>query len=176
MDKITVIDSVQRDSSINEIIHDTLYIEEPYEIIVIKDSIVYRDIYVPVDTSAILKMFKNVYYDTLKLDYGYIALKDSINNNTITHRSFVPKLKMPINEKIVTLKEEPQNKVFVGIDGAMDRPNYVYSLGSSLLYQTKGDKIYEIGIGVRNRVIDGNTGLFIPYIRGGVYWKISKNK
>ena len=177
MNTVTSADAIQKIDSIPaEIIHDTIYIEEPYDVIVIRDSIVYRDVPMIVDTSAILKMFKNVYYDTLKLDYGFIALKDSISNNTITYRSFIPKLKIPIKEKVITVKEEPQNKLFMGIDGAMDQPNYVYSLGSSLLYQTKGDKIFEIGIGVRNRVMDGSTGMFIPYIRGGVYWKISKKK
>jgi hypothetical protein len=44
------------------------------------------------------------------------------------------------------------------------------------LYETKNDKIYEIGIGVRNRILDGNTGVFVPHIRGGVYWKLKNKK
>jgi hypothetical protein len=70
------------------------------------------------------------------------------------------------------IKEEPRGNLYLGLNGGLDKPNYVYSLGTSLLYRTPGDKIYEVGIGAWNQTINGIDGKFIPYIRGGVYWKV----
>ena len=155
---------------------DTAYISipEPYE--VIKDSIVYVE--AKVDTAAILKMFneKRIHKDTLRFDYGFITVTDTIMGNTILSRQFIPKVKVPIKEKIRLVQEEPKSALYLGLNAGFDKPNYVYTLGSSMLYQTKGKTIYEIGIGVRNRTMDGTYGVFVPYIRGGAYWKINFNK
>ena len=45
-----------------------------------------------------------------------------------------------------------------------------------ILLNTKKDKIYNLGIGVANRVVDGTNGGLTPYINGGVYWKIRLKK
>ena len=98
--------------SINpEVIHDTLLLEQdtlyveilvPYP--VIKDSIIY--INNPVDTFEILRMFaeKKIFRDTLRFDYGYIAITDSVSGSSIVSRNFVPKFKVPTKEKIQTVK------------------------------------------------------------------------
>ena len=44
------------------------------------------------------------------------------------------------------------------------------------ILNTKSDKIYNLGIGVANRVVDGTNGGLTPYISGGVYWKIRLKK
>jgi hypothetical protein len=131
-----------------------------------------------VDTAAILKMFneKRIHKDTLRFDYGFITVTDTIMGNAILSRQFVPKVKVPIKEKIRLVQEEPKSALYLGLNAGFDEPNYVYTLGSSMLYQTKGKTIYEIGIGVRNRTMDGTYGVFVPYIRGGAYWKINFNK
>ena len=41
-----------------------------------------------------------------------------------------------------------------------------------LLYQTKQDKIFKVGVGVNNWVKDGTNGTFTPYVDAGIYWKI----
>jgi len=152
---------------------DTLYVEIPVPYTVIKDSIIYVNN--PVDTFAILRMFaeKKIFRDTLRFDYGYIAITDSVSGGSIVSRNFIPKFKIPTKERIQTVKEDPTSNFYLGLNGGFDRPNYVYSLGTSLLYQTPGKKIYEIGIGVWNRTEDGIYGQFVPYIHGGVFWKLN---
>jgi len=155
-------------------IHDTLYIEQPVPFAVLKDTIIYRYMPVTVDTSAILAMFneKKINMDTLKLEYGYIAVIDTISGGNILSRKYFPKIKVPVKEKIQKIKEEPRGNLYLGLNGGLDKPNYVYSLGTSLLYQTPGKQIYEIGIGVRNKTMDGINGVFVPFIHAGVYWKL----
>ena len=52
----------------------------------------------------------------------------------------------------------------------------VSNVGAGLLIKTKKDKIYNLGVGVSNRVTDGTNGTLSPYIGGGVYWKIKFKK
>ena len=49
-------------------------------------------------------------------------------------------------------------------------------MGIGLLFKTKDEKIYKVGVGVSNTVIDGTNGTLTPYIGGGVYWKIKLKK
>ncbi len=160
---------------------DTLFVPEPYPVPyeIVRDSLVYRDVQVAVDTLAILEMLneKKVYRDTLKFEYGYLLVTDTIKGGSIVSRNYIAKLKLPqTKDKIRIVEAEPRSKYYIGTNFAFDQPNYVYSLGTSFLYETKNDKIYEIGIGVRNRILDGNTGVFVPHIRGGVYWKLKNKK
>jgi len=152
---------------------DTIYIETPVPYIVTKDSIIY--VSNPIDTLAILKMFmdKKIFRDTLRFEYGYVAITDSVSGSSIVSRNFIPKFKVPVKERIQTVKEEPTSNFYLGLNGGFDKPNYMYSLGTSLLYQTPNSRIYQIGIGVWNKTDDGVYGQFIPYIHGGVYWKLN---
>jgi hypothetical protein len=169
-------DSIGNRSVDTTFIHDTLYLELPVPFPVLRDTIIYRDVVVNpvVDTLAILGIYntKKVKTDTLKLEYGYITIIDTISGNTVVSRKYFSKMKLPAKENIQTIKEEPRGNLYLGLNGGLDKPNYVYSLGTSLLYKTPGDKIYEVGIGVWNQTTNGIDGRFIPYVRGGVYWKV----
>jgi hypothetical protein len=156
------------------LIRDTLYVDVLVPYPVLKDTIIYKEVFASVDTSAILRLFerKNFYLDTLKFDYGYVAISDTISGSNIVSRKYVPKFKIPVKEKIQTIKEEPRGNLYLGLNGGLDKPNYVYSLGTSFLYKTPNDKIYQLGIGVWNKTFNGIDGQFVPYVQGGVYWKI----
>jgi hypothetical protein len=172
-------DSIGQKPADTTFIHDTLYVDNPVPFPVLKDTIIYKEIPTVVDTLAILSMYnaKKVRIDTLKLDYGYITVVDTVSGGNILSRKYFPKIKVPVKEKIQKIKEEPRGNLYLGLNGGLDKPNYVYSLGTSLLYKTPQDKIYEIGIGVWNKTSNGIDGVFVPYIKGGVYWKINlKNK
>jgi hypothetical protein len=162
-------------------IHDTLYLELEVPFPVLKDTTIYKDVFVYplVDTFAILSSYntKRVNIDTLKIDHGYITVIDTVSGGNILSRKYFSKIKLPAKESIEKAKEEPRGNLYLGLNGGLDKPNYVYSLGTSLLYKTPKDKIYEVGLGVWNQTINGIDGKFIPYIRGGVYWKVDlKNK
>jgi hypothetical protein len=62
----------------------------------------------------------------------------------------------------------------LGIDAKFDKPNVVNIIGLSMLFKNKDDNhMYKLGVGVTNRVDDGGTnGKLVPFIGGGVYWKI----
>jgi hypothetical protein len=168
-------DSIGKIFSDTTFIHDTLYIDNLVPFPVLKDTIIYRDVSVVVDTMAILSIYnaKKVKIDTLKIDYGYITVIDTISGGDIISRKYLSRIKVPVKEKIQTIKEEPRGNLYLGLNGGLDKPNYVYSLGTSFLYKTPQDKIYELGIGVWNQTSNGIDGVFVPYIKGGVYWKIN---
>jgi len=161
-------------------VHDTIPVPEPYPVPyeIVRDSIVYREAKISVDTLAILNKFaqKTVRRDTLKFEFGYLLVTDTIEGSLLS-RNYLAKVKLPpAKDKVRIVEEEPKSKYYVGTNFGFDRPNYVYSLGTSFLYETKNDKIYEIGLGVRNQILDGNTGVFEPFIQGGVYWKLKNKK
>lgn len=58
----------------------------------------------------------------------------------------------------------------------MDSPNFFQSVGLGVLYNTKGEKIFKVGVGVDNRTSDGTNGVLTPYLDFGVYWKIKVKK
>lgn len=166
--------------SIPYAVHDTVYldslveveIEVPIEIEVPTQVVITQS----VDTMEILKMFyvKNIKKDVLTLpnNVGTLTLIDTISQNKIVGRSFESKIKKQIVKDTLRLPEEKKNKMYFGLNTQIDRPNLVNGLGMGLLYQTKQDKIFKIGIGVNNRVTDGTTGAFTPYVDAGIYWKI----
>lgn len=166
--------------SIPYAVHDTLLVdslvevEVPYEVEVEKTVEVL--ITQPVDTMEILKVFytKNIQKNVLNLPNGVgtITLTDTIVQNKIVGTSFESKIKKQIVKDTLRLPEEKKNKIYVGINAQVDKPNLVNGLGMGLLYQTKQDKIFKVGIGVNNWVKDGTNGTFTPYVDAGIYWKI----
>lgn len=160
-------------------VHDTVYVETEVEVQVpveiINERIEYREIEAKVDTAAIIAVYlqKRAFLDTLKMEYGYVSVIDTLSGNSIVSRKFFPKIKVPSKEKIVYQEKEPEPSFYVGINAGMDKPNYVYNLGTSLFYQTPTSGMYQIGIGVWNQTEDGINGRFVPYITGGYYWRIN---
>jgi hypothetical protein len=165
----------------SEPIHDTVSVEVevPY---VIKGEDIYHDttIYVPtyvsVDTAAILQNYfvTNSFNDTLKLNnnQGFIYLNQTVSENKIASRKWSASVKPKIVREPAPEPPPIKNQVFLGINGAISREDWVNSLGAGLILKTKKDHLYQVGIGVANRTVDGVTGEFRPFINGGVYWKI----
>jgi hypothetical protein len=165
----------------SEPIHDTISVEVevPY---VIKGEDIYHDttIYVPtyvsVDTAAILQNYfvTNSFNDTLKLNnnQGFIYLNQTVSENKIASRKWSASVKPKIVREPAPEPPPIKNQVFLGINGAISREDWVNSLGAGLILKTKKDHLYQVGIGVANRTVDGVTGEFRPFINGGVYWKI----
>jgi hypothetical protein len=134
-----------------------------------------------VDTAEILKIYyvKSIQKDVLNLpnNIGTLTLIDTITQNKIVGRSFDSKIKKEIIRDSVMVPEIPKNLLYFGVETNMDRPDLISNLGVGLMYKTKGEKIYKVTMGVNNRVIGGtSSGVFTPYIGGGVYWKINLKK
>jgi hypothetical protein len=166
-----------------EVIHDTIpvpvteYLEGE---IVYLDSIVYVSTLAHVDTSEILKDFyaKILYSDTIKLsnNQGFVYITDSISKNNIVSRTWNATIKPKIVREPSPEPPKVRNQVYVGLNGAWSEKDWVNSLGTSVLFKTKDDKIFQVGVGVANRTFDGSSGKFIPFINGGAYWKIKFKK
>jgi hypothetical protein len=141
-----------------------------------------KEVVIPtiVDTQALLKDFfaKNIYKDTLQLpdSLGTIAMIDTITQNKILGRTFNASVKQRTIKETMIVKELPKTQVYYGLTGGFNKADVVSNVGAGLLIKTKKDKIYNLGIGVSNRVSDGTNGTLSPYIGGGVYWKIKFKK
>jgi hypothetical protein len=133
-----------------------------------------------VDSAAILKDYlaKIIYKDTLHLpdSLGTIALTDTITKNRILGRTFNAKVKQREIKETMIVKELPKTQVYYGFTGGFNKTDVVSNVGTGLLIKTKKDKIYQLGIGVANRVVDGSNGKLSPFIGGGIYWKIKIKK
>jgi hypothetical protein len=141
-----------------------------------------KEVIIPtiVDTQALLKDFftKNIYKDTLQLpdSLGTIAMIDTITQNKILGRTFNASVKQRTIKETMIVKELPKTQVYYGLTGGFNKADVVSNIGAGLLIKTKKDKIYNLGIGVSNRVTDGTNGTLSPYIGAGVYWKIKFKK
>jgi len=146
------------------------------------ETIVEKEVIIPtiVDTAALLKDFfaKNIYKDTLQLpdSLGTIAMIDTITQNKILGRTFNASVKQRTIKETKIVKELPTTQVYYCLTGGFNKEDVVSNVGAGLLIKTKKDKIYNLGIGVANRVSDGTNGTLSPYIGGGVYWKIKFKK
>jgi hypothetical protein len=146
------------------------------------ETIVEKEVRIPaiVDTAALLKDYysKVLYKDVLVLpdSLGTVAVTDTISQNKILGRTFNASVKQRTIKETTIVKELPKNKVFYGFEGGFNKADVVSHVGMGFILNTKSDKIYNLGIGVANRVTDGTNGGFTPYINGGVYWKIRLRK
>ena len=141
-----------------------------------------KEVIIPtiVDTQALLQDYfaKNIYKDTLNLpdSLGTVSLIDTITQNKILGRTFNASVKQRTIKETLIVKELPKTQVYYGLTGGFNKADVVSNVGAGLLIKTKKDKIYNLGVGVSNRVTDGTNGTLSPYIGGGVYWKIKFKK
>ena len=146
------------------------------------ETIVEKEELIPaiVDTAALLKDYysKVLYKDVLVLpdSLGTVAVTDTISQNKILGRTFNASVKQRTIKETTIVKELPKTKVFYGFEGGFNKQDVVSHVGMGLILNTKSDKIYQLGLGVANRVVDGTSGSLTPYINGGVYWKIRLKK
>jgi len=146
------------------------------------ETIVEKEVLIPavVDTMALLKDYysKVLYKDTLVLpdSLGTVSLSDTISQNKIFGRTFNASVKQRTIKETMIVKELPKTQVYYGLTGGFNKADVVSNVGAGLLIKTKKDKIYNLGVGVSNRVTDGTNGTLSPYIGGGVYWKIKLKK
>jgi hypothetical protein len=147
------------------------------------ETIVEKEIQIPavIDTLALLKDYysKVLYKDVLVLpdSLGTVDVTDTISQNKIFGRTFNANIKQRIIKETTIVKELPKTQVYYGITGGFNKVDVVSNLGAGVLIKTKGDKIYQLGIGVANKVgTDGTNGVLSPFIGGGVFWKIKFKK
>jgi hypothetical protein len=165
-------------------VHDTTEIEVPveveipYEVRVPYEVKVEVPVIQSVDTSEILKGYlsKVSHNEVLMLpnNQGTVTITDTISKNNIVNRKFIADVKRMIIKDTVYTQIPRKTEVFLGVDAKFDKPNVVNIIGLSMLFKNKDDNhLYKLGVGVTNRIDDvGTTGKLVPFIGGGVYWKV----
>lgn len=143
------------------------------------DTLVLKEL-VNVDSAAILKDYlaKVIYKDTLVLDggLGTIALTDTITKNRILGRTWDAKVKERTIKEELIVKEPAKAQLYYGLNAGFNKTDYISSVGAGLILKTKKDKLYQFGVGVNNRTVDGTNGGLSPYVGFGTYWKIKVKK
>lgn len=178
---------IQTDS-IPYAVHDTIPVDSlvevevevevpvPYEV----EKRVEVPVYQTIDTMEILKVhFAKVQHKevlTLPNNQGTVTLIDTISKNNIVNRKFIADIKRMIVKDTIYTKEPKKGQLFFGLDGGLSKENVVSHIGTGVMYKTKDDKIFHVGVGVANRLTDGTSGTFTPYVDGGVYWKVKLKK
>jgi hypothetical protein len=146
------------------------------------ETIVEKEVVIPaiVDTQALLKDYysKVLYKDVLVLpdSLGTVSVTDTISQNKILGRTFDAKVKERTIKETMIVKELPKTQVYYGFNGGFNKADVVSNIGAGVIVKTKKDKIYQVGVGVANRVTDGTNGALSPYVGAGVYWKIKFKK
>ena len=151
-----------------------------HETIVEKEKRIEVPVYTKGDTVRIVQSYnqKVLYKDKLVLDnnLGTIELTDTLYQNKILGR----KWNATIKERTITdtkiVKELPKNQVYVGINGALDKVNFGNSIGAGVILKSKTDKLYQLNLGISNQQSPNGGNQVIPYVGGGVYWKIRIKK
>ena len=132
------------------------------------DTTIYVSIPVSVDTMQIIKEYfaKNVYKDTLQLpdSLGFVAIQDTISKNKVEARTYTANVKQRTIKETLIVKELPKNHIYYGLNMSLNKPDFVHSIGGSLMLQTKTNKIYTLGIGV--------TTNLTPVVSTSLYWKL----
>lgn len=136
-------------------ITDTLYI----------DKIVEEKIYVP-------KYIKQIERDTIIKD----VIKEVIVEKPIEviKKVYVDKP----SERIVDRYVLDESKWYLGFGYRFDASNFISGTDVKLLHRFKNDKMFSIDVGLRNDLLDVETGLskLYPYIGGSIYFRIDKPK
>lgn len=164
--------------TVDSLVEVEVEIEVPVEIEVEKRIEV--PVLTPVDTNEILKIyFAKIQHKevlTLPNNVGTVTITDTISKNSIVNRKFISDIKQMIVKDTIYTKEPKKGQMFFGFNGGFNKSNVVSHIGTGLMYKTKEDKIFHVGLGVANRLLDGTSGQFTPYVDGGVYWKIKLKK
>lgn len=177
----TIRDTVGIEVPVHDTIPQEVEVEVPVEVQIEKPVpyAVHDTIQTIVDTNAIVTGYLNsinIFTNTYKFDkkQGSITITDTISKNKIVGRKYTTKI-TPIVDT-VRFPEPFKRKLFAGVEGGFNQPDFVSSVGVGFLINSKSDKIYHLGVGVNNTTIDGTNGVFHPYIKGGVYWKVKIKK
>lgn len=131
---------------------DTVYI----------DNIIEETIYVP-------KYITKIQKDTIKVE----IIKEMVVEKEV---EVIKEIYVDRVEKMIVEVPVTENKWFLGAGYQFDRDNYFSGTTISLLRQWKGDKMISFDIGLRNDLLDRETGIskLRPYIGGTIYFRIDR--
>ena len=178
---------------------DTVFVEKRVEVptYVPKyvDRVVEKIVKIPthVDSLQIIKDYysKFVTKDTLRLTYefapeitidsigtkpnptlGFGVITDTITQNKILSRDVVWNFEVPTIYNTTIVKDLPKTQLYYGFNLGGNKQDIFSTASGGLILKTKSDKLYQLNLGVQTNGVDG----VVPYIGGGIFWKINLNK
>lgn len=150
---------------------DTQYVEKKITIIkngkdiyhdtTIYESVPYMD---SIQMQEKLKEYyaKNVSKDTIKIDSGYVYIKDTIQMNRILNRQLSVDMKYPVITKEVFYNEKKRVQVYAGANGSVSRDGNFLGAGVGLMLKTKSDRLYGVGAGFdQSKNLNINGSIYI---------------
>lgn len=81
-------------------------------------------------------------------------------------------------EVIVEKYELPEAKWYLGFGYRFDKQNYFSGTDVQLVRKWKSDKMFSLDVGLRNDLLDAETGVskLYPYIGGTIYFRLDNTK
>lgn len=100
-----------------------------------------------VDTAAIISDYYVVadYDTTYKFPEADIKVQSSVSENRLQLQRVLPTFRIPEITKTITQAEKKRGQVFIGVEAFGGPQEPLFGGGASLMYKTKGDKVYEVG-------------------------------
>ena len=93
-------------------------------------------------------------------------------------RSFKSDVKQKIVKDTIYTPLPRKNELYFGVDAKLDKPNVINLIGIGFIFKDKDNRhLYKLGVGVSNKVgQDGTNGVLVPYVGGGVFWRVNMKK
>ena len=81
-------------------------------------------------------------------------------------------------ETIVDRYVLPESKWYLGFGYKFDKDNYFSGTDIKLLHKFKSDKMFSLDVGIRNDLLDAETGVskLYPYVGASIYFRLDKPK
>ena len=81
-------------------------------------------------------------------------------------------------ETIVDRYVLPEAKWYLGFGYKFDKDNYFSGTDVKLIRKWKSDKMFSLDVGLRNDLLDAETGVskLYPYVGGSIYFRLDKPK
>lgn len=162
---------------ITKVVTETVEVEVPIDIDTLKIVEDYFAKYEVKDTLNLTYDFPSGVTDSLgqkpNPTLGYGILTDIISQNKIQSRDVDWFFKIPTVYNTTIVKELPKNEFYWGLNGGFNKEDVISNVGAGLILKNKKNNLYQLGVGIQN---NSNTSQLVPFISGGMYWKIGKNK
>lgn len=120
-----------------------------------RDTTIYVEVPLKVDTSAILANFyaKNVFTDTFSIQYGKFVVHDTVQYNKILGRSYYADLFVPVITNTQIVKEKAKIQLFAGV-GAGVYNKSINEVSAHIFLKTKKNTLFGVGAGVYDNNIN----------------------
>ncbi len=120
-----------------ETIYDTLLVHDTLEVPdQIRDSLLLK--------YALAYLKGITYKDTIRNDYGYVAVLDSVSRNSIQSRRVSSHINVPTVRETITLREPKRVVAYLGFDLLGSDKRIISSAGANFGLQMKSGHQYEI--------------------------------